>query len=416
MGENQAVVARVGWHDPSPDLLQRVFSESFTKGGGGDVTKHNAHIDDTVEGRFAGSWHSRAAPRLLEHRGMRITSQGVWHTEKAPESALAVRRRSCGAARVGGRVTLARGRVRTDYTTGCLRIARATQAPSPWERLLFAIKTLLAISETNTGWRWRWRQPRELHRRVRKQRRRRSRASSDFRVNAGRSFATTSATCSPAQHDRPCRDFATIRRRRRTCVCMFMDKGVRNASLAIYVLRHTSSPALAPAAHIPPFSLFSPVFLRPLPQPSRGPPAPYVRSFLSPSTTACKAARWRWRAMPPPHRRTDRFAVPSAPVAATTGRGWYCVPDVTAPINRDPVSSPDVYSGTHIPLVQPSEVPLVVRSVLSTRCSGNTPSLSLWAFLVLDNVGTYTLWHIPSVLDLTNALSVTRGYILERSN
>lgn len=111
----------------------------------------------------------------------------------------------------------------------------------------------------------------------------------------------------------------------------------RNTSLAIYVLRRTSSPALAPAAHL---SHPRPALTATPPATLRGLPA--VRQFLpftlhhgSPAARRGAACRPRIDA---PTR--DRFAVPSAPVAATTERVVaYTTPDDTAPINRDPVSS-----------------------------------------------------------------------------
>lgn len=123
-------------------------------------------------------------------------------------------------------------------------------------------------------------------------------------VNGEQSFTTS--TCFDSTID-----LRIHGRRWETYVCR---QRVRNASLAIYVLRHTSSPALAPAAHP------SPRVSATLPATPQGPPVPYVRSFLSSSTT--QAARRG----APCHPRIDgptrdRFAVPSAPVAATTGRG-----------------------------------------------------------------------------------------------
>lgn len=138
----------------------------------------------------------------------------------------------------------------------------------------------------------------------------RSRGSNESHVSRSRQRRAIIRRRPPpraAQHDRP-----AAGRRRGTCmfVCVYvyLDKRVRNASLAIYVLRHTSSLALAPTAHPPGFN-----------DPSRDPSgeaARPVRQILSPSTTTRQH-----RAMSPPHRRTDRFAVPSASVAATIGRG-----------------------------------------------------------------------------------------------
>lgn len=153
-----------------------------------------------------------------------------------------------------------------------------------------------------------------------------------------------------AQHDRP-----AAGRRRGTCmfVCVYvyLDKGVRNASLAIYVLRHTSSPALAPAAHPSGFS-----------DPSATPPreaARPVRQILPfhPPPRLASTAPCRPRIDGP----TDaRFAVPSTSVAATTGRGCvryrtirrqsiviqflkpggYFLPACNARSNRSPKKSP----------------------------------------------------------------------------
>jgi hypothetical protein len=111
------------------------------------------------------------------------------------------------------------------------------------------------------------------------------------------------------------------------------------ASLAIYVLRHTSSPALAPIAH-------HPLCLSDLPRDLPRPPAlVHVRSFLSPSTlygsptARCGATRHERATPPPPHRRTDarpfRSTVSAGSCHHWTGlHTWYVVP-----INRDPVSS-----------------------------------------------------------------------------
>jgi len=95
------------------------------------------------------------------------------------------------------------------------------------------------------------------------------------------------------------------------------------ASLAIYVLRHTSSPALAPIAH-------HPLCLSDLPATSRDHPPSYTSdpSFRPPPSTVRqrRAVARRGTSAPCHHPRIDgptrdRFAVPSAPVAATTGRG-----------------------------------------------------------------------------------------------
>jgi len=115
------------------------------------------------------------------------------------------------------------------------------------------------------------------------------------------------------------------------------------ASLAIYVLRHTSSPALAPIAH-------HPLCLSDLPRDLPRPPAlVHVRSFLSPSTlygsptARCGATRHERATPPPPHRRTDarpfRSTVSAGSCHHWTGlHTWYVVP-----INRDPVSSTSRY-------------------------------------------------------------------------
>lgn len=112
-------------------------------------------------------------------------------------------------------------------------------------------------------------------------------------------------------------------RRRGTCmlVCVYLDKRVRNASLAIYVLRHTSSLALAPTAHPPGFS-----------NPSGGgcPPRTSDPSFRPPPTPRHVAPA-----------STDRPFRSTISVGSCHHRtGLRTPPDDTAPINRDPVSSP----------------------------------------------------------------------------
>jgi len=117
---------------------------------------------------------------------------------------------------------------------------------------------------------------------------------------------------------------------------MCVDKGVRNASLAIYVLRHTSSPALAPAAHP-----FLPRVSATLPATPRWghPSRTSDPSFRPPPRLASGAAR---RTMPPPHRRTNARPFRSTVSAGSCHHrtGLRTPPDDTAPINRDPVSSP----------------------------------------------------------------------------
>lgn len=115
------------------------------------------------------------------------------------------------------------------------------------------------------------------------------------------------------------------------CEC----KGVRNASLAIYVLRYTSSPALTPAAH-PPDRLQRAT----PPATPRATRRTSVPSFHPPPLSLSLSL-----AMPPPHRRTDARPFRSTVSAGSCHHrtGLRTVPDDTAPINRDLLSTPDGY-------------------------------------------------------------------------
>lgn len=139
-------------------------------------------------------------------------------------------------------------------------------------------------------------------------------------VNGEQSFTTS--TCFDSTID-----LRIHGRRWETYVCR---QRVRNASLAIYVLRHTSSPALAPAAHPSP-----PGFS----DPSRDPagttrPVRQILPFVL--HHASGAAR---RTMPPPHRRTNARPFRSTVSAGSCHHRTGSPPDDTAPINRDSVSS-----------------------------------------------------------------------------
>lgn len=178
---------------------------------------------------------------------------------------------------------LARGRVGDDYTTGCLRIARGRDASTLRDYPSRAICDLVGGGGGDRA----------------------GRAEARTHVVARPQVATSDPPPPPRAAASP----RTSSSKRRTYMCV--DRGVRNASLAIYVLRHTSSPALMPATHPPGSS-------NPSRDPFRGhPPRTSDPSFHPPPRLAGGTKR---HATPASDRR-DRFAVPSAPVAATTGRG-----------------------------------------------------------------------------------------------
>lgn len=102
------------------------------------------------------------------------------------------------------------------------------------------------------------------------------------------------ATSDPPPPPRAAASPRTSSSKRRTCMCV--DRGVRNASLAIYVLRHTSSPALMPATHPPAAPATPPATLSGATRP--------VRQIL-PFTLHHDALAAR-SAMPPPHRTNAR--------------------------------------------------------------------------------------------------------------
>lgn len=211
----------------------------------------------------------------------------------------------------------------------------------------------------------------------------RSRGSNESHVSRSRQRRVIIRRPPPpraAQHDRPAATSST--RNLYVCVCVYLDKRVRNASLAIYVLRHTSSLALAPTAH--------PSWLqRPLPRPLGGRlPAPYVRSFLSPSTDS-----------PAPRHvapaSTDRPFRSTISVGSCHHRTGLRTPDDTAPINRDPVSSPADTFFRLATLVPAARVNLV-RSVLSALES---------AVAFIDSFTTWQRTYVVTyVLELTQMI------------
>lgn len=154
------------------------------------------------------------------------------------------------------------------------------------------------------------------------------RHTSSGRVNDERSSAT-STCCASTNGFR--RVHGRRRRQRRTCICV--DRGVRNASLAIYVLRHTSSPALTPA-HPPPAPATPPATLSGATRPVR-----QILPFaLHHGSLAARSA------VPPPHRTDARPFRSTVSAGSCHHRtGLRTLPDDTAPINRDPVSSPDTF-------------------------------------------------------------------------
>lgn len=209
---------------------------------------------------------------------------------------------------------LARGRVGDDYTTGCLRMARGRDTSTSSARLPFA--------RDSQPRRCRWRRSRGPRRRARHVITRlldtfstKSDPSPPPRAAQARSACGESSTDVVVVNGEP--------------VCVW-TRGVRIASLAIYVLRHTSSPALTPATH-PPAPATPPATLSGATRP--------VRQILP--FTLHHGSLVVQSAMPPPHRTDAR------PFRSTVSAGschhrteLRTPPDDTAPINRDPVSSP----------------------------------------------------------------------------
>jgi len=168
-----------------------------------------------------------------------------------------------------------------------------------------------------------------------------SRHTFSDRVDDGRSSATCCAGTIGLR-----RVHGRRRRQRRTCMCV--DRGVRNASLAIYVLRHTSSPALTPAT----------------PGPAPATPPASLSGTTRPVRQILPFALH--------HGSLAEHGAPCHPrVGPTRDRTGSChhrtglrtPPDGTAPINRDPVSSLADTFFRLVPLVQLPK--WVLRGVLA---------------------------------------------------